>query len=361
MDSIFDKLKTIEKRYEQISKMSVEPEIINNSQKYKELMKEYKTLTPIAELYNKYKKIKKEYDEANDLLKDPTTETELKNLAESEFLSSKQNLTTLENKLKTLLLSRDSNDDKNVILEIRSGAGGEEAALFAGDLLRMYTMYAEKKRFKLEVLNLNETERGGIKEISVEIIGKGAYSRFKYEKGVHRVQRVPKTESQGRIHTSTVTVAVLPEAEEVELKIDPKDIEMAVFRASSNGGQKVNKTSSAIRLTYIPTGLVVECQEERSQFQNKFKAMKVLRSRLLEQKQNEADKKLADERKEQVGTGDRSERIRTYNFPQGRVSDHRINLTLYTLEKVMDGELDEIIDALATDEQAKLLGENGYV
>ena len=273
---------------------------------------------------------------------------ELKELAEEELKTAKENIEVFSNELKILLLPKDPNDEKNVIVEIRGGAGGEEAALFAGSLYRMYTMYADMRRWNIEVVNANETELGGYKEISFMIEGAGAYSRLKYESGVHRVQRVPDTETQGRIHTSTVTVAVLPEAEDVELEINPADLKIDTFRSSGAGGQHINKTSSAIRVTHIPTGTVVECQDERSQFKNKDKALKILRSRLLDVAQREHDEAIASDRKAQVGTGDRSERIRTYNYPQGRVTDHRIGLTLYKLDQILNGDIDEVVDALIT-------------
>ena len=283
------------------------------------------------------------------------SDEEMKELAKEELNDSKKRIEELEQELKILLLPKDPNDDKNVIIEIRGGAGGEESALFANSLFRMYSMYAETKGWKTEVLNSNPTELGGFKEISFMITGDGAYSRFKFESGVHRVQRVPETESQGRIHTSTVTVAVLPEAEEVDLQISPTDLQIDTFRSSGAGGQHINKTESAIRITHIPTGTVVECQDERSQHKNKDKAMKILRSRILEAERAKQNEAIAGERKSQVGTGDRSERIRTYNFPQGRVSDHRIGLTLYKIEAIMNGDLDELIDALITADTAEKL------
>lgn len=358
MSKFFDKLNKTQRKFEELRQKSLDPIIIKDRRKYKELMKEYKNLEPIIETYDEYKKHKEDYEEAKELLSDKNIENDFKEMVLSQYEKSKESIKELEEKLKILLMPKDPNDDKNVIVEIRGGAGGDEAALFAGDLFRMYSMYAEKKNFKIDVLSLNETEMGGFKEITFEIIGDGAYSRFKFEKGVHRVQRVPKTETQGRVHTSTVTVAVLPEVEETEVSIDPKDIEITTFKASGAGGQKVNKTETAIRAVYLPTGLVVECQDERSQYQNKFKALKILRSRLYEQAQIEAEEKLANERKEQVGTGDRSERIRTYNFPQGRLSDHRINLTLYNLDQIMNGNLDELIDKLITENQIKALSES---
>ena len=289
------------------------------------------------------------------LLDSGNLDKEFKDMVQIEYKESKEKMEFISEELKILLLPKDPNDEKNVIIEIRGGAGGEEAALFANSLYRMYTMYAESKGWKQDILNTNPTELGGFKEISFSIEGDGAYSRLKYESGVHRVQRVPETESQGRIHTSTVTVAVLAEADEVELEINPSDLKTDVFRASGAGGQHINKTESAVRITHIPTGLVVECQDERSQFKNKDKAMKILRSRLFEEKQKEQHDKIASERRLQVGTGDRSERIRTYNFPQGRLTDHRIGLTLYRLEDILNGNLEEVLDALATADQAAKL------
>lgn len=318
-------------------------------------MREAKTLTPIVEKFREYKKANSDLTEAKEMLADSSLDKEFRDMASEEAAEAQKKTEELKEELKVLLLPKDPNDYKNVIVEIRGGAGGEEAALFAGSLFRMYSMYAERKGWKTEIMNENPTELGGYKEISFMIEGEGAYSRLKFESGVHRVQRVPETESQGRVHTSTVTVAVLPEAEEVEFTLDPADLQIDVFRSSGAGGQKVNKTSSAIRVTYLPTGMVVECQDERSQYKNKDKALKVLRSRLLEEKTAKQNAEIAGERRSQVGTGDRSERIRTYNFPQGRVSDHRIGLTLYKIEAIMNGDLDEIIDALVTADTAEKL------
>lgn len=318
-------------------------------------MREAKTLTPIVEKFREYKKANSDLTEAKEMLADSSLDKEFRDMASEEAAKAQKKTEELKEELKVLLLPKDPNDYKNVIVEIRGGAGGEEAALFAGSLFRMYSMYAERKGWKTEIMNENPTELGGYKEISFMIEGEGAYSRLKFESGVHRVQRVPETESQGRVHTSTVTVAVLPEAEEVEFTLDPADLQIDVFRSSGAGGQKVNKTSSAIRVTYLPTGMVVECQDERSQYKNKDKALKVLRSRLLEEKTAKQNAEIAGERRSQVGTGDRSERIRTYNFPQGRVSDHRIGLTLYKIEAIMNGDLDEIIDALVTADTAEKL------
>lgn len=352
---MIDKLESVEKRFEKVNEMLCEPSVTADNEQYKKLMKELKQLTPVVEKFREYKKIKSDMDEASALSSDHSLEKEFRDMAQEEFENAKQNLEKCAEELKVLLLPKDENDDKSVIVEIRGGAGGEEAALFAAALFRMYSMYAENKNWKTEILSENATELGGYKEIIFSVEGEGAYSRLKFESGVHRVQRVPETESQGRIQTSTVTVAVLPEAEEVDFELNPADLQIDVFRSSGAGGQKVNKTSSAIRVTHIPTGMVVECQDERSQYKNKDKALAVLRSRLLEQEQTKKNEELAGERKSQVGTGDRSERIRTYNFPQGRVSDHRIGLTLYKIEAIMNGDLDEIIDALITADTAEKL------
>ena len=320
-------------------------------------MKELKSIEEIVLTYREYKQAVKSQDESIEILEE-SGDSDLKELAQLELDKAKQNIEELSEKLKILLLPKDPNDERNVIVEIRGGAGGEESALFSAVLFRMYSMYAEKKGYKVEIVNANETELGGYKEISFMIEGEGAYSRFKYESGVHRVQRVPETESQGRVHTSTTTVAVLPEAEDVELEIDPKDLKIDTFRSSGAGGQHINKTSSAIRITHLPTGTVVECQDERSQYKNKDKALKVLKSRLLKEKQDKQASEIAANRKSQVGTGDRSERIRTYNYPQGRLTDHRIGLTLYKLEDILNGNLDEVIDALVTADRAEKLKES---
>lgn len=352
---MFDKLQGIEDKLEKINSSLCDPEVVSNQEEYKRLMREAKTLTPIVEKFREYKKANSDLTEAKEMLADSSLDKEFRDMASEEAAEAQKKTEELKEELKVLLLPKDPNDYKNVIVEIRGGAGGEEAALFAGSLFRMYSMYAERKGWKTEIMNENPTELGGYKEISFMIEGEGAYSRLKFESGVHRVQRVPETESQGRVHTSTVTVAVLPEAEEVEFTLDPADLQIDVFRSSGAGGQKVNKTSSAIRVTYLPTGMVVECQDERSQYKNKDKALKVLRSRLLEEKTAKQNAEIAGERRSQVGTGDRSERIRTYNFPQGRVSDHRIGLTLYKIEAIMNGDLDEIIDALVTADTAEKL------
>ena len=350
---MFEKLKALEDKFNEINEKLMQPETVNNTSLYTSLMKEYKTLTPIVEKFGEYKKAKAANDEAIELLDAGGMDKDFKEMVQMQLEESKEDMAKLEEELK---LPKDPNDERNVIIEIRGGAGGEEAALFAGSLYRMYSMYAASKGWTIEVMNANETELGGYKEITFSVSGEGAYSRLKYESGVHRVQRVPETESQGRVHTSTVTVAVLPEADEVELDLnEEKDLKIDVFRSSGAGGQHINKTSSAIRITHLPTGMVVECQDERSQFKNKEKALKVLRSRLLDQKVQAQNKEIADNRRSQVGTGDRSERIRTYNYPEGRISDHRIGLTIYRLEQVLNGALDEIIDALATADQAAKL------
>lgn len=352
---MFEKLSFIEKQYDELAQKISDPEVIANQELFRKLCKEHSDMTPIVEKYREYKKNQNTIDDSLLMLDDPDTDKDFKEMLQEEIRSAKENIERISEELKILLLPKDPNDDKNVIMEIRGGAGGDEAALFAGDLYRMYSMYAEHKHYKTEVLSLNEIGIGGIKEISFMISGDGAYSRLKYESGVHRVQRIPETESGGRIHTSTVTVAVLPEAEEVDVEINPEDLEIDTYRASGAGGQHINKTESAIRITHKPTGIVVTCQDERSQHKNREAAMKMLRSKLYDIKQQEQSSKIAADRKSQVGTGDRSERIRTYNFPQGRVTDHRIGLTLYKLEAVMNGDLDEIIDALITSDQSEKL------
>ena len=352
---MFDKLKSVEQRFNEIGNELMKPEIVSDNETFKKLMKEHKQLTPIVEKFREYTAAKQAEEEAKNLLDAGGLDKDFKELVEEELTEAKAKIEQCGEELKILLLPRDPNDDKNVIVEIRGGAGGEEAALFAGSLMRMYSMYAESRRWKIEILNANETELGGYKEVSFMIEGEGAYSRLKFESGVHRVQRVPETETQGRIHTSTVTVAVLPEAEEVEVEINPADLQIDTYRSGGAGGQHVNKTESAIRITHLPTGLVVECQDERSQHKNKDKAMKVLRSRLYEMVQQEQNEAIASDRKAQVGTGDRSERIRTYNYPQGRVTDHRIGLTLYKIEQILNGDLDEVIDGLITFYRAEML------
>ncbi len=350
---MFQRLEDVEKRYEELNGLIADPEVISRQNEWKKLMKEHSDIEDIVFKYREYKAVSKSLEEAKEMLSDP----EMKELAEMEIEEDKEKLPKIEEELKILLIPKDPNDDNNVICEIRGGAGGEEAALFAGTLFRMYSMYAEKKHWKIEVLNENATELGGYKEISFMITGKGAYSRFKFESGVHRVQRVPDTESSGRIHTSTATVAVLPEVGEVEVDINPADIRMEVFRASGAGGQHVNKTSSAVRLIHEPTGIVAECQTERSQVQNREYAMRLLRSRLYEIEKQKQESAVASERRSQVGSGDRSEKIRTYNYPQGRITDHRIGFSIYQFEDFLNGNLDELIDNLiATDRAEKLKG-----
>lgn len=352
---MLDKLNTVEEKFEDINKKLCDPDVVSDMAEYTRLMKEMKTLTPIVEKFREYKKLKADYDEASELLEAGGMEKEFREMVQLEYEEACEGMERAEQELKVLLLPKDPNDDKNVIVEIRGGAGGDEASLFANSLFRMYSMYAETKGWKPEILSSNPTELGGFKEVSFMIEGEGAYSRFKFESGVHRVQRVPETESQGRIHTSTVTVAVLPEAEEVDVEINPSDLQIDTYRSGGAGGQHVNKTESAIRITHIPTGTVVECQDERSQYKNKDRAMKILRSRILEAEREKQSAEIAGARKLQVGTGDRSERIRTYNYPQGRVSDHRIGLTLYRLEAILNGDLDELIDALITADTAEKL------
>ncbi|NLG92276.1 MAG: peptide chain release factor 1 [Clostridiales bacterium] len=352
---MFENLEVFEKRYEELGQKLYDPSVLADQAMYTELMKEYKNIVPIVEKYREYLKAVQTVQDSKELLEESGLDRELKDMAEEELQTAKADIERCSEELKILLLPRDPNDERNVIVEIRGGAGGEEAALFSAVLFRMYSMYAESRGWKTEILNANETELGGFKEISFMITGHGAYSRLKYESGVHRVQRVPETETQGRVHTSTSTVAVLPEAEEVEIEINPKDLQIDTYRSSGAGGQHINKTSSAIRITHLPTGTVVECQDERSQYKNKEKAMRVLRSRLYEAKLREHDAAIASERRSQVGTGDRSERIRTYNYPQGRMTDHRIGLTLYRLDDILNGNLDEIIDALITADRAAKL------
>ena len=352
---MLEKLKEAEARYCSMEAELASPDIFSNQERFTALMKDYKSLTPIIEKFREYKSAEASFTEAKELLDAGGLDRDFKEMAQAEYEENKAAMENISQELKILLLPKDPNDDKNVIIEIRGGAGGEDAALFANSLYRMYTMYAESKGWKQEILNAQPTELGGFKEISFSIEGENAYSRLKYESGVHRVQRVPETESQGRIHTSTVTVAVLVEADEVELEINPTDLKIDYFRASGAGGQHINKTESAVRITYLPTNVVVECQDERSQHKNKDKAMKILRSRIYEAMQEEQAAKVASERKMQVGTGDRSERIRTYNYPQGRLTDHRIGLTIYRLEDLLNGNLDEVFDALATADQAAKL------
>lgn len=351
---MLDKLKSIEEKYNLINEKLSDPNIVSDQQEFKKYMREFKNLTPIVEKYREYMKVSADTEEARELLDTPL-DADFREIVEQEFKQGKEKLEKLSEDMKILLLPKDPNDDRSVIIEIRGGAGGDEAALFAHSLYRMYSMYAERKGYKSEVLSINETELGGIKEISFSVDGEGAYSRLKFESGVHRVQRVPETEAQGRIQTSTATVAVLPEVDEVEFEINPADLIIETHRSGGAGGQHVNKTESAIRIIHVPTGTVVDCQDERSQYKNKEKAMKILRSKIFESMENERNAKIAAGRRTQVGTGDRSERIRTYNFPQGRVTDHRIGLTLYKIDAFMNGDLDEMIDALVTSDQAEKL------
>lgn len=349
---MIDKLKAIEDRYVELSHKLSDPDVMKDMDEWKKIAKEHASLEEIVQKYREYKKVLDDINSTREIIE---LDDELKDMAQEELKSLEEKENELLNEIKLLLLPKDPNDEKDVIMEIRAGAGGEEAALFAYDLFRMYTMYAEKKHWKYEVMSSNATELGGFKEVVINITGKGAYSRLKFESGVHRVQRIPTTEAGGRIHTSTATVAVLPEVEDVDIEINPNDIKIDVFRSGGHGGQSVNTTDSAVRLTHIPTGIVISCQDERSQLQNRERAMKILRAKLYEMAQEEKEKEISMTRKLQVGTGDRSERIRTYNFPQGRVTDHRIGLTLYKLQMVLDGELDEIIDALLAEDQAEKL------
>ncbi len=355
---MFDKLQTAEDRYEEINHKLSDPAVISNQEEYRKLMKEHSELGEVVAKYREYKKANKDIDDAKELLEDKL-DKDFRDMVQMELEEAREKLEEIKKELKILLIPKDPNDDKNVIVEIRGGAGGEEAALFAGVLFRAYTRYAERKRWKVEMLDSNATEIGGFKEVVFALEGKGAYSRLKYESGVHRVQRVPATEASGRIHTSTVTVAVLAEVEEVDVEINPADLQIDTYRASGAGGQHINKTESAIRITHIPSGIVVNCQDERSQHKNKDRAMKVLRSKLYEIAQEQQNSEVAQARKSQVGTGDRSERIRTYNYPQGRITDHRIGLTLYKIEEMLDGDLDEMIDALITTDQSEKLGSGG--
>lgn len=352
---MFEKIEIFSKRYDELNNRLYDPSVAADPNEYSKVMKEVKSIEAIVLKYREYKEILKATEEAREIIEDSSSDKDFREIAMAEIDDCKEKLPEITEELKILLLPKDPNDSRNVIMEIRGGAGGEEAALFCGVLYRMYSMFAEKQGYKTEIINANETELGGFKEISFMINGEGAYSKLKFESGVHRVQRVPETESQGRIHTSTVTVAVLPEAEDVELEINPADLQIDTFRSSGAGGQHINKTESAIRITHIPTGVVVECQDERSQYKNKDKAMKVLKSRLLQAKREEQEDSIAAERKQQVGTGDRSERIRTYNYPQGRVTDHRIGLTLYKIDDILNGNIEEIVDALIAAHRAKQL------
>jgi peptide chain release factor 1 len=351
---MFDRLESVVQKFQKLEEELGNPDLLSNQKEYQQVAKERSDLAPIVERYSHYKKLKEQVLE-NQALFEREEDPEMRELIRDEIAGLKDQLDAAENGLKLMLAPKDPNDDRNVILEIRAGTGGEEAALFVADLFRMYSRYAEMRRWKVEILDSNPTGIGGFKEIIASVNGKGAFSRLKFERGVHRVQRIPVTESQGRIHTSAVTIAVLPEAEEVDVFIDPNDLRVDVFRSSGPGGQSVNTTDSAVRITHVPTGLVVICQDEKSQHKNKAKALKVLRARLLDSMQREQEAKIAQDRKNQVGTGDRSERIRTYNFPQNRVSDHRINLTLYKLDVILTGMLDELIDPLNNYFQAEAL------
>ncbi len=348
---MLEKLAAVESRYEEICARSEQPDFYNDPKRAAATLREKNDLEPIVEAYRRYRRAERDMDEAQELMADP----EMRELCQETWQAAREQKETLYKELQILLLPKDPNDEKSVIMEIRGGVGGEESALFAHSLFRMYSMYAAQKGFKIELMNYSDTELGGVKEADFIVSGRGAWSRLKYESGVHRVQRVPETESGGRVHTSTATVAVLPEMEEVDVQIDPNDIEMQVYRASGAGGQHVNKTSSAVRLIHKPTGIVVACQEERSQVQNREKCMRMLASKLYEMEQERLESQVTGMRRSQVGTGMRNERIRTYNFPQGRVTDHRIGLTLYKIDAVMDGGIDEIIDALATADQAEKL------
>jgi hypothetical protein len=341
---MFENLEEIEIKYEDLTKKISDPEVISNQEEWRKMMKEHSDIEPIVLKYREYKVVKKNFEDSKEMLNDP----DMKDLAEMEMLDAKDKLPVLESELKILLIPKDPDDDKNVICEIRGGAGGDEAALFSATLFRMYSMYCDRKGWKLDVLNENSTELGGYKEISFMITGKGAYSRLKFESGVHRVQRVPDTEASGRIHTSTASVSILPEVGDVEININPADVKMEVFRASGAGGQHVNKTSSAVRLIHIPTGMVVECQSERSQFQNRDYAMKLLQSKLYEKEKAERDQEIDSARRSQIGNADRSEKIRTYNYPQGRITDHRIGFSVFKFQNFLDGDLDEMIDNLIT-------------
>lgn len=352
---MFDKLIDLEKRYLELSDKVNDPEIISNNEEWRKLMKEHSDISPIVEKYREYENTKQAIEDAKEMLNE--NDEEMRQLAKEELNENTDKLEKIKEELKILLIPKDPNDEKNVIVEIRGGAGGDEANIFAGDLYRMYNRYAERRRWKTEIMSSTPSDMGGFKEISFMIIGQGAYSRLKYESGVHRVQRVPDTESSGRIHTSTVTVAVLPEVEDIDFKLDLNDVRIDVFRASGNGGQCVNTTDSAVRATHLPTGIVVSCQDEKSQLKNKEKALKVLASRLYDMELEKQHAELSAERKSQVGRGNRNERIRTYNFPQGRCTDHRVGLTLHRLDSIIDGDLDEIMDTLITTEQAEKLKE----
>ena len=354
---MLDRLQEIESKYENLGESINDPDTIANQDEWRKMMKEYSDMTPIVEKYREYRTTSKEIEDALEMLNDKLDD-DFREMVKEELSENKDKLEKIKSELTILLIPKDPNDEKNVIVEIRGGAGGDEAALFAGTLFRMYSRYAERQKWKVEIMNTNENDIGGFKEISFMIKGSGAYSRLKFESGVHRVQRIPVTESGGRIHTSTVTVAVLPEAEEVDVNINMNDVRIDVFRASGNGGQCVNTTDSAVRVTHIPTGIVVSCQNEKSQLKNKEQALKVLYARIYEMEQAKHDAEISADRKAQVGTGNRNERIRTYNYPQGRVTDHRVGLTLHRLEAVLDGDLDEIMDTLITTDRAERMGNN---
>ncbi len=350
---MFQKLEEVEKRYRELEELFADPAVLGNPKEMQKLARERSEISPLVEAYRSYKKVREEIEESEELVQGP--DEEMKELAKAELQTLRERLADLEEQLKVLLLPKDPRDEKNIFLEIRAGTGGEEAALFAADLFRMYAKYAEKKRWRVEVVNENPTGLGGFREIIALVEGKGVYSQLKYESGVHRVQRVPATEASGRIHTSAVTVAVLPEADEVDVEINPNDLRIDVYRSSGPGGQSVNTTDSAVRVTHLPTGMVVTCQDEKSQHKNKAKALKVLRARLLDKLQEEQQTEISEERKSQVGTGDRSERVRTYNFPQNRVTDHRVGLTLHRLDSVLEGDLDELSNALSAHFRAEAL------
>ena len=355
---IFKKLSATDDRYREIEQMLTLPSVVADNKEYSRLIKEYKSLEPIIEKYREYKTAEQYMRDSDEMMRDSSLDSELRELAEQEFFEYRDLCGRLTDELKILLMPKDPNDSRNVIVEIRQGAGGEEAALFAADLYRMYTMYATARRFKTETVSLNETELGGIKEITFNVIGEGAFSRFKFESGVHRVQRIPVTESNGRIQTSTVTVAVLPEADDVEVEVNMADVKIESCKSSGAGGQHINKTESAVRLTHKPTGIVIECDQERSQLQNKEKALKILYTKLYDMKRSEQDESIASMRKSQVGSGDRSEKIRTYNYPQSRITDHRINKTVYTFDAFLNGDIDSIVDELiAVDTAERLRGE----
>jgi len=354
---MLDKLDSVKQKYEDLGQIISDPEVVNDQNRWRKLVKEHASLEPIITKYKEYNSVKEDYDEAKEIIQDRGADEELKEMAKDEIKELEEKKEALEEELKMMLIPKDPNDDKNVIVEVRAGAGGDEAAIFAGDLFRMYSRFAERQGWKVEILNISDSETGGYKEVVFMVKGHEAYSLMKYESGGHRVQRVPETESSGRIHTSAATVAVLPEVDDVELEIDPNDLRVDVFRASGHGGQSVNTTDSAVRITHIPTGVVASCQDEKSQMKNKDKALKVLKARVLDQMVQKQESEIAADRKSQIGSGDRSDRIRTYNYPQGRITDHRINKTIYKLDAFMDGDIYEMIDSLRTSEQAEKLKE----